>query len=141
MARGNGVGPPDSAEKKLGDIVGEVSAKASLLVREEIELAKAEVTETGKKAGIGVGMFGAAGIVGFLAFAALTACFVLALALAVDAWLAALIVAAVYGATAAVLAIRGKEKVKQATPPAPQTVETVKEDIEWAKHPTKSASK
>ena len=84
-------------------------------------------------------MFGGAGLVGLLALGALTATFILLLATAVDSWLAALIVTAVYGAVAGVLALMGKQKVKQATPTAPErTVETVKEDVEWVKEKAKA---
>ena len=90
--------------------------------------------EKGKAAGLGAGAFGAAGLFGLFAFGVLTACFVLALAEAVDPWLAALIVAAVYGAIAGVLALVGRSKVQQATPPVPeQAIESGKEDVEWAK--------
>ncbi len=83
---------------------------------------------------VGAGMFGAAGLLGLGAFGALTACLIALLATAIDhVWLAALIVALVYAAIAAVLALQGKKKIQQATPPAPQTIETVKEDVEWAK--------
>jgi len=78
-------------------------------------------------------MFGGAGLFGFFAFAVLTACLVLVLATAMDAWLATLIVAVAYGAIAGVLALSGKKQVQEATPPAPQTVETVKEDVQWTK--------
>lgn len=123
----------DLKEHSIPELLKQLSQETATLVRQEIDLAKAEVTERGKKAGVGAGMFGAAGIIGFLALAALTACFVLALATFMPGWLAALIVAAVYGAIAGVLAFRGKDKVQQATPPAPETVETIKEDIQWAK--------
>ena len=126
-------------ERPTGDLVKQLAQETSTLVRQEIELAKAEVTQKGKKAGVGAGMFGAAGIVALLALGALTACFILALATAVEPWLAALIVAAVYGAVAGILALTGKGKVKEATPPVSQTVETVKEDVEWAKTQTRSA--
>ena len=111
------------------------------LVKQEIDLAKAEMTEKGKKAGKGAGIFGAAGIIGFLALSALTACLIALLATALDhVWLAALIVALVYGAVAGVLALTGKKEVQEATPPAPeQTIETLKEDVEWAKTQTPSA--
>jgi hypothetical protein len=99
-----------------------------------MELAKAELTEKGKRAGIGAGMFGGAGLLGLYAVGALTACLILALAEAVDGWLAALIVAAVYGVIAGGLALSGKEQVSRATPPAPeQATESVKEDVQWAK--------
>jgi len=128
-------------EQSLPDLLRQLSQETATLVRQEIELAKAEVSDKGKKAGIGAGILGGAGIVGFLALASLTACFILALAEVTPAWLAALIVALVYGAVAAFLGLRGKEKVQEATPPAPQTVDTVKEDIQWAKNPTRSAER
>jgi len=96
----------------------------------------------GKRAGMGAGMFGGAGIVGVYALGALTACLILALATAVDAWLAALIVAAVYGAGAGALALTGKTKVQQATPPVPEeATESVKEDVRWAKSRAQAARK
>jgi hypothetical protein len=129
----------DLHERPMGDLLKQLAQETSTLVRQEMELAKAEVSEKGRQAGKGVGMFGAAGIVGLLALGALTAAAILALDLAVAGWLAALIVAAVYGAAAGLLALAGKGRVQEATPPAPQTVETVKEDIEWAKTRGRSA--
>ena len=133
--------PDDLKERSLPELLKQLSQETATLVRQEIELAKAEVSEKGKKAGIGVGMFGAAGVTALLALMAFTAFLILVLAEAMPGWTAALIVTAVYGIVAAVLGLQGKEKVKEATPPAPQTVETVKEDIEWAKHPTTSAKR
>ncbi len=79
-------------------------------------------------------MFGGAGVVGLYAVGALTACLILALATAMTGWLAALIVAVVYGAVAGVLALSGKSKVQQAVPPVPeQATESVKEDVQWTK--------
>jgi MFS family permease len=128
-------------ERPLGELVKQLATETSTLVKQEIDLAKAEMTEKGKKAGKGAGIFGAAGIVGFLALSALTACLIALLATALDhVWLAALIVALVYGAIAGVLALTGKKEVQEATPPAPeQTIETLKEDVEWAKTQTPSA--
>ena len=121
-------------DQPVSDLVKQLTEQTKILVAQEIELAKAELGEKGKKAGIGVGMFGGAGLLGFFAFAVLTACLVLALATAVAPWLAALVVAAVYGAAAGVLALSGKKQVTEATPPVPeQTVDTVKEDVQWAK--------
>ena len=121
-------------DQPVSDLVKQLTEQTKVLVAQEIELAKAELSEKGKKAGIGVGMFGGAGLLGFFAFAVLTACLVLALATAVAPWLAALVVAAVYGAAAGVLALSGKKQVTEATPPVPeQTVDTVKEDVQWAK--------
>ena len=131
----------DFRDRNFGELLKQLSADTATLVRKELELAKAELAEQGKKAGKGAGMVGAAGVVGFLALAAMTACFILALANVMPSWLAALIVAVVYATLAGVLALRGRNKVREATPPTPQTVETVKEDVQWAKHPTSSAKR
>ena len=128
---------PDQAdlrERPLGELLKQLSEETTRLVHQELELAKAELAQKGRQAGLGAGLFGAAGAIGFLALAALTTCFILALDAAMPAWLAALLVAVVYGGLAAVLAVRGRAKVRQATPPLPeQTIETVKEDVQWAK--------
>jgi MFS family permease len=98
------------------------------------------MTEKATIAGKGAGLIGGAAVVGLLAAGALTACLILVLSEAMDAWLAALIVAVVMGAVAAVLGLAGRNKVRQAAPAVPeQTVETVKEDVEWAKTRTPSA--
>jgi uncharacterized membrane protein YqjE len=124
----------DLRDRSLGELLKQLSEETTRLVHQELELAKAELAQKGRQAGLGAGLFGAAGVIGFLALAALTTCIILLLDATMPAWLAALIVAAVYAAVAAVLAMRGRAKVKQATPPVPeQTVETVKEDVEWAK--------
>jgi hypothetical protein len=124
----------DLRERPLGELLKQLSEETTRLVHQEIELAKAELTQKGRQAGMGAGLFGAAGTIGFLALAALTTCFILALDAVMPAWLAALLVAVVYAAVAAVLALRGRAKVKQAVPPVPeQTIETVKEDVQWAK--------
>jgi Putative Actinobacterial Holin-X, holin superfamily III len=131
-----GPGPEqaDLRERPLPELLKQLSEETTRLVRQEVELAKAELTQKGRQAGTGAGLFGAAGAIGFLALAALTTCLILALDAAMPAWLAALVVAVVYGAVAAVLAVRGRAKVKQAVPPVPeQTIETVKEDVQWAK--------
>jgi len=123
-----------ASEASLGELVKQLSEQSSRLARQEVELAKAELAVKGKRAGIGIGMFGGAGAFGLYAFGALTAAAVLALATAMDGWLAALIVAVVYGAIAGILALQGKHKVEQATPPVPEeAAESVKEDVQWAK--------
>jgi len=133
----NGEAP--ARERPMGELVKELSQQTSELVRREVDLAKAELAEKGKKAGVGAGMFGAAGLIGVGAFFALTAALILLIAEAVDGWVAALIVAVIYGAIAAVVALQGKNRVQEATPPAPeQTLESVKEDVEWAKTQAKS---
>jgi uncharacterized membrane protein YqjE len=129
-------------DRSTGELLKELSEQTSTLVRQELELAKAEMAEKGKQAGMGAGMFGGAGLFGLLAMIALTACFIVALDHAVTDWLAALIVAAVYAAIAGVLALTGRNKVREASPVVPeQTVETVKEDVEWAKTQRQSAAR
>ena len=127
-----GAGP--ASEASLAELVKQLSEQSSRLARQEVELAKAELAYKGKRAGIGAGMFGGAGVFGFYGLGALTAAAILALSLAVAGWLAALIIAAVYGAIAGILALQGKNKVQQATPPIPEeATESVKEDVQWAK--------
>src|SRR5919198_2321324 len=124
----------DLHDEPVAELLKRLSAQTQTLVRQELELAKVELSEKGKRAGLGAGMFGGAGLVGLFALGALTACFILALATAVAGWLAALIVAVVYGAIAGVLALTGKGKVAEATPPVPEeATESVKEDVRWAK--------
>ena len=126
--------PPTTEEQSVAELVKQLSEQTSRLARQEVELAKAELTAKGKRAGVGAGMFGGAGLFGLYALGALTATIILALGTAMAAWLAALIVAAVYGAVAGVLALTGKSKVQAATPPMPeQATESVKEDVRWAK--------
>ena len=126
----------------MGELFKHLSDDLSTLVRQELRLAQAEMTQKGKRAGIGAGMFGGAGLIGVMALGTLSACLVAALAEALDVWLAALIVTVVYAVVAGILALRGKDRIQQATPPVPeQTVETVKEDVQWAKTQLPSGSK
>jgi Putative Actinobacterial Holin-X, holin superfamily III len=126
-------------DRPIGELLKQLSQETATLVRQELELAKAEVSQKGRAAGVGAGFLGAAGVAGLAALGVFSAFLVLVLGLFLPSWLAALIVAVVYGAIAAVLGLRGKRKVKEATPAIPeQTVETVKEDIEWAKTQRKS---
>jgi hypothetical protein len=132
----------DLRDRSLGELFKQLSEETTRLVHQELELAKAELSQKGKQAGAGAGMFGGAGALGLAALGALTACFILALNAVLPAWLAALLVALVYGAIATFLALRGRDKVKQATPLVPeQTVETVKEDVEWAKTQMRSETR
>jgi uncharacterized membrane protein YqjE len=133
-------GTNDLRERPTSELLKQLSDQTTNLVRQEIELAKLEFREKGKKAGIGAGMFGGAGVFGLYAVGALTATIILALATFLTGWVAALIVTVVYGAIAGVLALRGKSQVKEATPPVPeQAVETTKEDVRWVKTRAQSA--
>jgi hypothetical protein len=126
-------------DRSTGELLKQLSDHTTTLVKQEIDLAKAELSEKGKKAGKGAGMFGGAGLLGVFAFAALTTCIIAALESPLNLWLAALIVAIVYAAVAGVLALQGRKKVQEAGPPVPeQATESVKEDVEWAKTRAKS---
>jgi Putative Actinobacterial Holin-X, holin superfamily III len=128
----------DLGDRSVADLLKQASDQTATLVRQELELAKAELTTKGKQVGLGAGMFGGAGVFGVYAVGALTAAVILALSLAMTGWLAALIVATVYGAIAGVLALSGKSKVKAATPPMPeQTMQSVKADVESTKQHAK----
>ena len=129
-------------ERPLGEVARELTRDVSLLVRQEVELAKAEMAQKGRVAAPGLGMIGAASFAGLMAAGALTAFLILVLATFLPEWLAALIVGAVLAGAAYVLAMRGKERVAEAGTPVPeQTIETVKEDVEWAKTRATSARK
>jgi hypothetical protein len=132
-------GDPRLDDLPMAELLKRLSEQTSTLVRQELDLAKAELTVKGKRMGAGAGMFGGAGVFGLYAFGALTACVILVLSLAMTAWLAALIVTVVYAAIAGVLALAGKKKVQEATPPVPeQTVDSVKEDVQWTKQRAKA---
>jgi uncharacterized membrane protein YqjE len=127
-------GSDDLRDRSLGELLKQLSQETTRLVHQELELAKAELQHKGKQAGAGAGLFGGAGAIGLAALGALTACFILALDAVMPAWLAALGVAVVYGIVALVLVKQGQARMKAAGPPVPtQTIETVKEDVEWAK--------
>jgi uncharacterized membrane protein YqjE len=128
----------DARDRPVGDLVKDLSAQTSTLVRKEIELARAELQQKGKVAGKGVGLLAGAAAFGLVALGALTAGLIALLDLAMATWVAALIVMVLWAVVAAVLAKAGQGALQRATPPAPQTVETVKEDIQWAKNPTGS---
>ena len=132
----------DQRERPIAEVAKDLTSDLSLLVRQEIELAKAEMVEKGRTAAPGLGMFGGAGVFGLCAAGALTGCLVLLLSLFLADWAAALIVGVVLAAVAFVLARQGKERVADAGKPVPeQTIETVKEDVEWAKTRASSARK
>ena len=127
-------------DPSLADLARQLSNQTTELVRHEVELAKAELRVKGKRAGVGAGMFGGAGALGLYALGALTAAIIAGIAEVLPVWASALIVAAVYGAVAGILALRGKKKVQQATPPLPEkTVQSVKEDVRYTKQRAQEA--
>jgi hypothetical protein len=121
-------------ERPMGELFKELSEDVSALVRQELRLAQAEMTEKGRKAGVGAGILAGAGVAALLALGTLTTCLVAVLATGMDVWLAALIVTVLYGVGAGALATYGRSRVSDAAPTVPvQTVETVKENTQWAK--------
>ncbi|MEV6681648.1 phage holin family protein [Streptomyces erythrochromogenes] len=118
------------ADESVSVLVSRASRQISELVREEMQLARAEMTQKGKRFGKGGGLFGAAGLLGFLAAQALTLTCIAALALVVPVWASALIIAVVMAAVAAVLALAGKKQVAEAGAPVPaRTIDSVKADL------------
>lgn len=127
-------------DRSLAGLARQLSNQTTELVRHEVELAKAELRVKGKRAGAGAGMFGGAGALGLYALGALTAAIIAGIAEVLPVWASALIVAALYGAIAGILALRGKKKVQQATPPLPEeTVQSVKEDVRYTKQRAQEA--
>jgi VIT1/CCC1 family predicted Fe2+/Mn2+ transporter len=138
----SGIEGTDLREQPLGEVARDLTRDLSLLVRQEIQLAKAEMGQKGRVAGPGLGMIGGAGVVGLMAAGALTAFVILLLSIFLPEWLSALIVGVVLAGAAYLLAKQGKQRVEEAGTPVPeQTIETVKEDVEWAKTRAKSARK
>jgi uncharacterized membrane protein YqjE len=116
------------ADPSLAELVSQLTEQTSRLVRDEVELAKTELSASAKHVGIGAGLFGGAGLFAFLGLSTLVAAAVAALALVVDVWLAALIVAVVLFVIAGIGALVGKKQVDQAGPPE-RTIENVKKDV------------
>jgi MFS family permease len=128
----------DLRDKPMRELVVDLSRQVVTLARQEVELAKAEMTEKGKNAGLGIGILAAAGIAALLAAGALTAFLILALDEAMPAWLAAVIVTALWAVVAGVLALLGKKRLEEVGKPVPEkTLESVKEDMEWLREQTR----
>jgi uncharacterized membrane protein YqjE len=132
-AGASGTPGQESGTRSVGEIVGDISKDMSTLIRQEMDLAKSELKQEVTKLGKGAGMFGGAGLAGFFLLFFLS----LALTYLLDNWmpveLAALIVALLWGIVAAVLALRGRQEIKDANPQLPTTQQTLKEDVQWAK--------
>ena len=132
----------DLRQESFGELAKGLSRDISVLVRQELDLARAEMREKAKIAGPGLGMFGGAGVFALAALGAFTAFLILLLDLAMPAWAAALIVTALWAAVAGVLYVTGRERVKEAGKPVPeQTIETVKEDVDFAKEMLRSSGR
>jgi uncharacterized membrane protein YqjE len=123
-------GPP-AADLSTPELVQRASAQVSRLVRDELALARAELTEKGKHAGLGAGLFGGGGVLALYGVGTLIATVILLLALAMPAWVAALIVTVVLMVAAGVLAMIGRREVRRAVPPAPEAAtESVRADVD-----------
>jgi uncharacterized membrane protein YqjE len=121
-------------DQEIGDLVKQLSEQTSTLVRKELQLAQIDLKEKGKRAGIGAGLFGGAGVVMLYGVGALVAAVILLLATALAAWLSALIVAVVLLAGAGIAALMGKKQVEQAVPPQPeQAIQSTKRDVDHVK--------
>jgi uncharacterized membrane protein YqjE len=131
---GDAVRTEELSDRSVGDLVQQLSQQTATLVRQELRLAQVEVQEKGKRAGIGVGMFGGAGLVALYGLGAVVAAVILLITTAIDPWISALIVGVVLLATAGLLALLGRRQVEQATPPRPErAMESIQHDVEHVK--------
>jgi uncharacterized membrane protein YqjE len=122
------------SERSVGELVQQVSQQTATLVRQEMRLAQIELQEKGKRAGIGAGMFGGAGLVALYGVGAVLAAVIMLVATAIEPWVSALIVGVVLLATAGILALLGRRQVEQATPPKPErAMESMQHDVEHVK--------
>jgi uncharacterized membrane protein YqjE len=129
-------------DQSISELVQLASEQISTLVREEIALAKAELTEKGKHAGIGVGLFGGGGVLALYGVGALIATLIIVLSLWMPLWLAALIVTVVLFLVAGVLALLGKKQLTKAVPPEPNAaIESVKADVDEVKQAVRERSR
>lgn len=120
----------DVTDASIGELVQRLSQQTAALVRQEMHLAQAELKEKGKRAGIGAGLFGAAGVVALAALGALVAALILAVGEFVAMWISAFIVTGALAMAAGVMALTGKKQVAEATPPKPEAaIDSVQADV------------
>ncbi|CAL9439133.1 phage holin family protein [Streptomyces griseomycini] len=128
---------PQGPDRSVGELLSRVASDLQVLFRQELELAKAEVREEGTKAGKAAGMYGGAGFAGYMVLLFLSLAAMYGLGNVMDGGWAALIVAVPWAVAAAVLYQKGRARMRTVSPKPERTVETLKEDAEWARHPTK----
>jgi len=122
------------SERSVGDLVQQLSQQTATLVRKEMRLAQVELQEKGKRAGIGAGMFGGAGLVALYGVGAVVAAVIMLIGTAIEPWISALIVGVVLLAAAGLLALLGRSQVERATPPKPErAMESMQHDVEHVK--------
>lgn len=124
---------PTPTDPSVGQLITRLSEQTSRLVREELQLAQLELKETAKHAGLGAGLFSAAGLLGLFGLGALIATAIIALALLLPLWASALIVTAVLFLAAGVAGLLGKKQVQQVAPTPERTVANVKRDVDEIK--------
>lgn len=125
--------PSTSSDPSVGQLMTQLAEQTSRLVRDERQLAQVELKKTAKHAGVGAGLFGASGVLAWFGLAALMATAIIALALVLPAWLAALIVTVILFVAAAIVALVGKKQVEKAPEPAEHVVDSVKSDVQAVK--------
>jgi Flp pilus assembly protein TadB len=122
-----------NADASIGELISQLSSQTSRLVRDEVRLAQRELMQSAKHAGAGAGLFGAAGLLAFFGVASLITAAIAGLAVALPTWAAALIVGAALLSAAGVATLISRRQTKEVTPAAPQTVASVKQDIQEVK--------
>jgi uncharacterized membrane protein YqjE len=122
-----------TSDQPLGELVGQLTAQTSRLVRDEIRLAQKEIQESIANAGKGAGLLSAATVLAFLGLATAVAAIVAGLSLVLPVWAAAAIVAVALFAAAAIAAMVSKKEIKQVAPAVPLTTDSVKNDIQEVK--------
>jgi len=131
--------PPTRAagdDASIGEIIGEITDDLSHLMRQELELAKAELKEEAAKAGKGAALYGGAGFAGYLTIVLLSFAAVFGIGSAIGLGWGALIIAGAWAVIGALLFMRARMQMREVDPKPRRTMETLKEDAEWAKHPT-----
>ena len=126
-------------EESFGTLIKDLSSDTSHLVKQELNLARAELTIKAKQAGRGVGMLAGAGVAALMLLGALTAFLIVVFDAWMPLWVAALIVTLLWAIITGALASAGQAALKNINPQPEQTIDSLKEDVEWAKHPTRSA--
>ena len=125
---------PSDGDKSLGELVQDLSRQTSTLIRQEMRLAQAELTEKGRHAGRGAGMFGGAGVIALYGVGALIAAAILGLATVLEPWIAAAAIGVGLLLIAGILALTGKKEIKEAGPPKPElAIESVQRDVDTVK--------
>ncbi|WP_437064570.1 phage holin family protein [Streptomyces sp. enrichment culture] len=127
----------DGQDSSVGELLSTVTSDVQQLFRQEVELAKAEVRQEATKAGRAAGMYGGAGFAGYMVALLLTLAAMFGLANVMDLGWAALIVTAIWAVIGLILYRRGRERMRTVSPKPEQTIQTLKEDAQWARHPTR----